>query len=83
MEYISICQILFALDTVSMTKQEFGIRLARIRLSRDLSAYELSMRLEKDPTYISKIENGKAFPSMEMFFEICKILGISHKQIFD
>ena len=59
-----------------MNKSTFGTILAKIRMSKNISAYELSIKLEKDVTYISKIENGKAFPSMEMFFKICTVLDI-------
>jgi len=59
-----------------MTKSEFGTNLAKVRMNKNISAYELSLKLEKDATYISKIENGKAFPSMEMFFAICEMLEI-------
>ena len=41
-----------------MNKKEFGLNLAKLREKTGLSAYELSMRLGKDSTYINKIENG-------------------------
>lgn len=60
-----------------MTKKEFGLNLAKKREKYGISAYELSLRLGKDTTYINKIENGKRFPSVPMLFEIASNLEIA------
>ena len=65
-----------------MNKKEFGLNLAKLREKTGLSAYELSMRLGKDSTYINKIENGLRFPSVAMVFEIANALNIEPSQLF-
>lgn len=65
-----------------MTKKDFGFNLAKKREKFGISAYELSLRLGKDSTYINKIENGKRFPSLPMLFEIASILEIEPKDLF-
>lgn len=65
-----------------MTKKDFGLNLAKKREKFGISAYELSLRLGKDTTYINKIENGKRFPSVPMLFEIASVLEISVENLF-
>lgn len=65
-----------------MKKEHFGLNLARKREKFGISAYELSLRLGKDSTYINKIENGKIFPSVPMIFEIANILEIDPSELF-
>ena len=65
-----------------MYKKEFGLNLAKIREKVGISAYELSLRLGRDSTYINKIENGLRYPSVPMLFEISEALGIETYQLF-
>ena len=48
-----------------------------------MSAYELSIKLGKDPSYINKVENGKINISLKMILEICEILKIEPKTLFN
>ena len=64
-------------------KKKFGLNLAIARNRKNLSAYELSLRLGKDTTYISKIENGKSFPSVAVVYEILNILEIDANELFN
>lgn len=43
----------------------------------------MSLTLGQSESYINKIENGKAFPSMQIFFYICDYFGISPRDFFD
>ena len=61
----------------------FGVRLAKLREAKGVSASAMSLEIGKSPNYINKIENRKCFPSMEMFFEICDYLGVSQMDFFD
>jgi len=61
----------------------FGERLAKLRMAKGISARKLSFQLGKSANYINKIENGKTYPSMEVFFDICSSLEISQKDFFD
>lgn len=42
-----------------MDLKEFGQKLAKIRQEKGMSAYALSLKIEKDPSYIHKVENAK------------------------
>lgn len=59
-----------------MKFEQFGINVAKERQKNGISAYELSLRLGKDPSYISKVENGKVNVSLKMIIAISDILNI-------
>lgn len=65
------------------TKETFGTRLAKLRTDTDISAREMSLDLGQNPSYINRIENQKAFPSMQVFFYICEYLKITPGDFFD
>lgn len=65
------------------TKEEFGIRLAKLRTAANISAREMSLAIGQNASYINRIENKKAYPSMEVFFYICDYLKISPADFFD
>lgn len=48
-----------------------------------MSAREMSLALGQNPSYINRIENCVAYPSMEMFFSICEYLDITPAEFFD
>ena len=60
----------------------FALRLAKLRLMKNVSARDMSVSLGMNPGYISNIENCKAFPSMKMFLEICLYLDITPEEFF-
>ena len=62
---------------------DFGRRLAKLRISRNVSARDMSLSIGQSAGYINNIENGINFPSMTMFFYICDYLEISPKDFFD
>ena len=66
-----------------MDTQEFGRRLAELRMVKGVSARDMSLSIGQATGYINNIENGKNFPSMALFFYICEYLGITPKQFFD
>ena len=56
----------------------FRQRLAQLREQKGVSARDMSLTLGQSESYINKIENGKAFPSMHLFFYIIyKFLSLS------
>lgn len=65
-----------------MKFEEFGINLARIRMKANLSAYELSLRIGKDASYVHKVENGKINISLKMILKICEVLKIEPAELF-
>ena len=65
-----------------MELKDFGVNLARARMKADLSAYELSLRIDKDPSYIHKVENGKINISLKSILQICEVLQIQQAELF-
>jgi len=57
--------------------------LAKARSRKNISAYELSMRLYKDGTYINKIENGVSFPSVSVIYQIMELLEVDANELFN
>ena len=66
-----------------MYEDFFAERLASLRCQMNVSAREMSLGIGQNCSYINRIENGKAFPSMQIFFYICEYLGIEPKEFFD
>jgi transcriptional regulator with XRE-family HTH domain len=70
-----------------MNLADLGKRIADARKSKGLSAYELSLRIGKDTSYIYKVELGKVNLSVtilsaicdELNIDICEILNTSQK----
>ena len=53
----------------------FYKRLTQLRNKQGISARDMSLSLGQSESYINKIENGKALPSMSAFFYICDFLN--------
>lgn len=66
-----------------MDEKDFSIRLSIIREQKNISARNLSLQLNKNPGYINKLEAKQVFPSMEMFFQICRLLEITPTDFFN
>ena len=66
-----------------MYEKYFSRRMAELRAAKGVSARDMSLSLGQSESYMNKIENGKAFPSMQAFFYICEYFGISPKEFFD
>ena len=61
---------------------DFGVNLAKQRIKSGLSAYELSLRIEKDTRYIYKVESGKINISLKSILKICEVLDIEPIELF-
>lgn len=66
-----------------MNEKFFAERLSALREAKGVSAREMSLAIGQSANYINKIENRKAYPSMEAFYYICEYLGVSPKDFFD
>ncbi len=64
-------------------KKTFGLRLAKLRECKNISAREMSLALGQNKNYINAIEAGRNLPSMSSFFCICDYIGIEPKDFFD
>ncbi len=58
-------------------------RIAELCTEKGVSEREVSLALGKSESYINYITNGKMFPSMERFFDICKYFKITAYEFFD
>jgi len=65
-----------------MYGQFFSERMARLRIEKGLSAYEMSISIGRGRNYINTIENKKSLPSMTEFFYICEFLKITPQDFF-
>ena len=63
--------------------QRFRLNLAKARHKNAISAYELSLRIGKDKTYINKVENGECKPSLQVIFDIIEALDIDANELFN
>lgn len=66
-----------------MYYENFSKRLAQLRQEKGVSARDMSLSLGQSESYINKIENNYAMPSMQGFFYICEYLGVTPSQFFN
>ena len=66
-----------------INEDNFAERLTQLREDKQVSAREMSLALGQNCRYINRIENKKAFPSMQCFFYICEYLQITPQEFFD
>lgn len=65
-----------------MQQEDFIARLTQLRLKHGVSARDMSLSLGQNSSYINNIENGKALPSMTVFFYICEYFHITPQEFF-
>ena len=58
-------------------------RITQLRMQKGVSARDMSLSLGQNDSYINRIENKKALPSLTGLFYICEYLGITPKEFFD
>lgn len=58
-------------------------RITQLRLSRQMSEYQLSLELGQCKSYIQGITSGKSLPSVKQLYNICDFFGITLSQFFD
>ncbi len=68
-------QLLFPLE-------EFGLRLAKLREHKGVSARQMSLEIGLNKNYINSIETGRNYPNMAHFFEICQYLNVTPQLFF-
>ena len=66
-----------------MFEDFFVDRLTSLRNQKNVSAREMSLALGQNESYINRIENRLAFPSMQVFFYICEYFQITPQEFFD
>lgn len=66
-----------------MYEDFFAERITSLRNQKNVSAREMSLALGQNGSYINRIENRQALPSMQAFFYICEYFQISPQEFFD
>src|SRR5262245_31331604 len=61
---------------------DLGARIAQLRAMRDWTQAELARRLEVDPSYIPRIEQGERLPSIVLMTRMASVFGISLSDFF-
>lgn len=65
------------------TKELLGMRIREVRKGRGLSQEQLAERVDVDPRFVSRIELGKAAPSLETMDAIANALGVEIRDLFE
>lgn len=60
-----------------MNNTEFGKRLRELRKSKGYTQQVLAEKAEVDEKHLSRIENGKYFPSYETLTKLLSALGVT------
>ena len=58
-------------------------KIDELRISRNLSEYQLSLELGHSQGYIQSISSGRALPSMQSFLDICEYFDITPSEFFN
>ncbi len=67
-----------------LTEEEFvRERITQLRLSRNISEYQLSYDLGHSRGYINNISSGKTLPSMTEFLNMCYYFENTPMEFFD
>ncbi len=66
-----------------MDENFFAERIASLRNQKNVSAREMSLAIGQNESYINRIENHRALPSMQNFFYICEYLDVTPSEFFD
>lgn len=60
----------------------FEDNIIRIMMERNLTARALSIRIEKNDWYITRMLNGKIDPSLDTLFNIAEALRVEPAELF-
>lgn len=61
---------------------EIGEKLRNLRIQKNLTQEELGERTDLSKGYISQLERDLSSPSMETFFDILEVLGVTPAEFF-
>jgi len=59
-----------------------GVRLRHARMTRHLTLRELAAKAGCSESMVSKVENGRALPSLTTLHRICRVLDLTVGQLF-
>ena len=58
-------------------------RVTKLRMTKGVSARDMSLSIGQSVNYINQIENRKSEPSLSGLFYICEYFGITPPEFFD
>lgn len=61
--------------------KEIGTKIKKARKSQKKKAMDIAIDSGIEPSYYTKIENGKARPSLQKIYAICKALNLKTQDI--
>lgn len=67
----------------NVEEKDFSLRLAMLRIKKNVSAREMSLAIGKNPNYINHIEIGKTTASLAGILNICDYFDIIPSEFFD
>ncbi len=70
-------------DVMKDIKKLFGMRMKELRRNRELSQEKLAEKTDVSSKYLSRIEMGQHFPSMEVLLKLTGALNIEIKDLFE
>lgn len=71
-----------AMENLNLTKEEILNRIGFFRNKKNMSAYELGMRLGHTKNYFYRIESGEIQLTVELLLQALEILGVSTFEFF-
>ena len=64
-------------------KELLGGRIRELRKGQRMTQEQLSEKIDVDPRYVSRIEIGNCYPSLETLENIARALKVRMKDLFD
>ena len=64
-------------------RELLGGRIRELRKGQKMSQEQLSEKVDVDPRYISRIELGRCYPSLETLENIARALSVDMRDLFD
>ena len=64
------------------TRKILEDNIIRLMMEKNLTARALSIRIEKNEWYITRMLNGKIDPSLQVICQIAEVLRVSVEELF-
>ncbi len=64
-------------------KRLFGMRMKELRKNRRLSQEELAEKADISSKYLSRVEMGQHFPSLDVLIKLANVLNVELKDFFE
>jgi transcriptional regulator with XRE-family HTH domain len=68
---------------MEQTRRLLGMRIKELRRSRGLSQEALSEGVGITAKYLSRVETGQHFPSLDVIVRLAEVLGVELRDVFE